>query len=184
MHMWQVPVAIIAVAWALAYFHAPALVWTVVAAAALFFFGYLGGTSPVVLALAAILLFIFALLLNPGPIRRMVLGVPLLDLFRRILPEMSDTEKEAIDAGTVWWDGELFSGKPNWKKLLAYPKPRLSAEEQAFLDGPVEQLCEMVNEWEITHELNDLPPEAWQFIKDQGFLGMIIPKDYGGKGFS
>ena len=113
-----------------------------------------------------------------------MLGGPLLDLFRRILPEMSSTEKEALDAGTVWWDGELFSGKPDWKKLLAYPKPTLSAEEQAFVDGPVEELCAMVNEWEITNDTHDLPPKAWQFIKDQGFLGMIIPKSFGGKGFS
>ena len=97
---------------------------------------------------------------------------------------MSSTEKEALDAGTVWWDGELFSGKPDWKKLLAYPKPTLSSEEQAFVDGPVEELCAMVNEWEITNDTHDLPPKAWQFIKDQGFLGMIIPKSFGGKGFS
>ena len=87
-------------------------------------------------------------------------------------------------SGTVWWDGELFSGNPDWKKLLAYPKPALSAEERAFLDGPVEELCAMLDDWEITNELHDLPPRAWQFIKDAGFLGMIIPKQYGGKGFS
>ena len=184
MHALMVCGAIVAMIWALAYFRAPALIWTALALAGLILGGYLGGTSPVVLALAAILLLIFALLLNPGPIRRAVLGAHLLDLFRGILPAMSSTEKEALDAGTVWWDGELFSGKPNWKKLLAYPKPTLSAEEQAFLDGPVEALCEMVNEWEITNDTYDLPPEAWQFIKDQGFLGMIIPKSFGGKGFS
>ncbi|MBM3344404.1 MAG: acyl-CoA dehydrogenase [Betaproteobacteria bacterium] len=176
--------AFIAVMWALAYFRAVAMVWTVLGAAALIAIGYVSATSIVVLTLAVIIFLIVALLLNPGPIRRAVLGGPLLDVFRKVLPEMSNTEKEAIEAGTVWWDGELFSGKPNWKKLLAYPKPRLSAEEQAFLDGPVEQLCAMVDEWEITHELHDLPREAWQFIKDQGFLGMIIPKEYGGKGFS
>ena len=81
-------------------------------------------------------------------------------------------------------DGELFSGKPDWKKMHAFPKPTLSAEEQAFLDGPVEELCTLVNEWEITNDLHDLPPRAWQFIKDNGFLGMIIPKEFGGKGFS
>ena len=105
-------------------------------------------------------------------------------IYRRILPDMSQTEKEAIDAGTVWWDGELFSGKPDWDRLLETPEPRLSAEEQAFLDGPVEELCAMCDDWEITHERQDLPPQVWQFIKDQGFLGMIIPKKYGGLGFS
>ena len=175
---------VIAVVWALAYFCAPAWLWTAAAATGLLALGISGCASPIVLVLACIITAILALLLNPSPIRRAVLGAPVLALFRKILPRMSSTEKEALDAGTVWWDGELFSGKPDWKKLQAYPKPTLSAEEQAFLDGPVEDLCDMVNEWEITNDLHDLPPQAWQFIKDQGFLGMIIPKEYGGKGFS
>ncbi|MDH5578341.1 MAG: acyl-CoA dehydrogenase, partial [Betaproteobacteria bacterium] len=104
--------------------------------------------------------------------------------YRRILPDMSPTEKEAIDAGTVWWDGDLFSGRPDWERLLATPAPKLSAEEQAFLDGPVEEACAMANDWEITHERLDLPPRLWQFLKDKGFFGMIIPKQYGGLGFS
>ena len=175
---------VLAVIWALAYFCASALVWTLIAAAGLLALGFSGSAPPVVLTLACIIFVILAVLLNPGPLRRAVLGKTLLELFRKILPQMSSTEKEALEAGTVWWDGDLFSGKPDWKKLHAYPKPVLSAEEQAFLDGPVEQLCAMVNEWEITNDLHDLPPQAWQFIKDQGFLGMIIPKEYGGKGFS
>ncbi len=176
--------SVIALAWALAYFCAPALLWTIVAGVGLLALYVTGCAQPVVLALACIIFAILALLLNPGPIRRAMLGTPLLDLFRKILPQMSSTEKEALDAGTVWWDGDLFSGKPDWKKLHAYPKPTLSAEEQAFLDGPVEELCTLVNEWEITNDLHDLPPQAWQYIKDQGFLGMIIPKAFGGKGFS
>jgi len=118
------------------------------------------------------------------PIRRAVVSNPLLGLFRRILPDMSPTEKEAIDAGSVWWDGDLFSGAPDWDKLLAFPEAQLSEEEQAFLDGPVDALCALCDDWEITHERQDLPPEVWQFIKAQGFLGMIIPKQYGGLGFS
>src|SRR3989454_1033127 len=117
-------------------------------------------------------------------IRRKLVTDRVLALYRRILPDMSQTEKEAIDAGTVWWDGDLFSGRPDFDKLLAVPEPRLSAEEQAFLDGPVEELCAMCDDWEITHELQDLPAHVWQFIKDKGFLGMIIPKKYGGLGFS
>ena len=175
---------VVAAIWILTYFCAPAWVWTVAVATGLLLLGWAGDTSPVVLTLACIIVVILALLLNPGPMRRALLGAPLLDVFRRILPQMSATEKEALDAGTVWWDGELFSGKPDWHKLRAYPKPTLSVEEQAFLDGPVEELCEMVNEWEITNHMYDLPPQAWQFIKDQGFLGMIIPKTFGGKGFS
>lgn len=175
---------VIVLVWALAYFCVPAWLWTVTAVAGLLALGFSGYASPLVMALAWIIFAIVALLLNPSPIRRAVLGKPLLGLFRKILPQMSSTEKEALEAGTVWWDGDLFSGKPDWKKLHAFPKPTLSAEEQAFLDGPVEELCTMLNEWEITNDLHDLTPQAWQFIKDQGFLGMIIPKKFGGKGFS
>ena len=116
--------------------------------------------------------------------RKQSISAPLLGWFRKVLPPLSDTEQEALDAGTVWWDGELFSGRPDWGKLHNFPTPRLSEEEQAFLDGPVEQLCQMTNEWEVTTELQDLPPQVWRFIKDNGFFGLIIPKEYGGKGFS
>ena len=130
------------------------------------------------------LLVLLIVVATVAPIRRRVFSDPLLAVYRRILPDMSQTEREAIDAGTVWWDGDLFSGKPDWDKLLAMPEAKLSAEEQAFLDGPCEELCAMTNDWEITHERYDLPPSVWQFIKDKGFLGMIIPKKYGGLGYS
>jgi len=133
---------------------------------------------------AAIALTVGAIVSVPSPLRRLLIGRPMLSVFRRILPQVSQTEREALEAGTVWWDGELFSGSPDWNKLLAYPKPRLSAEERAFIDGPLRELCEMLSDWQVTYEMTDLPPQVWQFIKDQGFLGMIIPKEYGGKGFS
>ncbi|PTR04593.1 acyl-CoA dehydrogenase [Nitrosomonas nitrosa] len=117
-------------------------------------------------------------------LRRHLFSKWILKFFRRILPQISQTEQEALDAGTVWWEGELFSGKPDWHKLLAYPKPVLSPEESAFLEGPTEQLCAMLDEWRITHEHYDLPPPVWQFIKENGFFGLIIPKEYGGCGFS
>ena len=115
--------------------------------------------------------------------RRRLFSAPLFDWFQRVLPPMSDTERDAIEAGTVWWDGELFSGRPNWDKLLAYPKAKLSEEEQAFIDGPTEELCAMVSDWEIGQQM-DLPAKAWEHIKQHGFFALIIPKEYGGKGFS
>ncbi|WP_025041459.1 acyl-CoA dehydrogenase [Nitrosospira briensis] len=135
-------------------------------------------------ALLTTLVLLIGVIFFVPPVRRALISNRLLKVFRKILPKVSQTEQEALDAGTVWWDGELFSGKPNWNKLLAYPKPRLSVEEKAFLAGPVEQLCAMLDEWHITRELYDLPPHVWQFIKDNHFFGMIIPKDYGGLGFS
>jgi len=100
------------------------------------------------------------------------------------MPPMSQTEREALEAGTVWWDGELFSGRPDWRRLLATPRPALTADEQRFLDQDTEELCAMATDWEAATVYRDLPPHVWQFIKDRGFLGMIIPKEYGGLGFS
>jgi acyl-CoA dehydrogenase len=117
-------------------------------------------------------------------LRRLLVSGPILNVFRKILPQVSQTEQEALDAGTVGWDGELFSGNPHWKQLLALPKTGLSDEEQSFLDNEVEQLCAMLDDWDITHKRQDLPPEVWQYIKDKGFFGMIIPKEYGGLEFS
>jgi len=116
--------------------------------------------------------------------RRRQISAPLLKIFAKVTPKLSETEQTALEAGTVGFEGELFSGKPDWHELLKQPKPELSVEEQAFLDGPVEELCGMIDDWQITHELADLPPEVWAFIKKNKFFGMIIPKSYGGLGFS
>ena len=115
--------------------------------------------------------------------RRSLFSAPLFAWFKRVLPPMSATERDAIEAGTVWWDGELFSGRPDWDTLLAYPKAQLTEEEQAFIDGPTEALCTMVSDWQIGQQM-DLPAEAWAHIKEHGFFALIIPKQYGGKGFS
>ena len=125
-----------------------------------------------------------AIPLNLTDWRRRSITTPLFHWFRKVLPPISDTEQEALDAGTVWWDGEIFSGLPDWNRLHSYPRPTLTVEEQAFLDGPVEELCRMTNEWQVTTELQDLPENVWDFIKGNGFFGLIIPKEYGGKGFS
>jgi acyl-CoA dehydrogenase len=116
--------------------------------------------------------------------RRDFISKPLFRWARGVLPQLSDTEREAIEAGEVWWDADLFSGNPDWTKLLNFPSARLSAEEQAFLDGPVEELCRMLDDWQITWDLRDLPPAVWEFLKAHKFFAMIIPTRYGGLGFS
>jgi len=177
-------VAVFAGAVALAYVNASALVWTGAIAVAL---GVAWGGSLLVpwLTLALTLAFIvLAIALNVPALRRKLISEGVLAGFRKVLPPMSQTEREAIEAGTVWWDGELFSGKPDWRKLLDVPQPALTAEEQSFLDNEVEELCGMTTEWETTQVYRDLPPRVWQFIKDKGFLGLGIPREYGGKGFS
>jgi acyl-CoA dehydrogenase len=124
------------------------------------------------------------LLLNVRPLRVRAVTRPFLRSYRRLLPPMSATEREALDAGTVWWDGELFTGGPDWHKLMSAKVPTLTAEEQAFLDGPCEELCAMLDDWDITHVRADLPPQVWSFIKSKGFFAMIIPRRYGGLEFS
>lgn len=109
---------------------------------------------------------------------------PVMRMMQQQLPPISKTEQDALDSGNVWWDSELFSGKPDWRHLRDLSTSKLSAEEQAFLDGPVEELCQRLDDWRITHELYDLPPDIWDFIRQNRFLGMIIPQEYGGLGFS
>ena len=176
--------AAIGVILVLAFHAASALAWSMVLGAGLLLLTGSGAMAGPVAGLVWIAFIAFALIANVKSLRRALVTASIFSLYKKILPQMSQTEQEALEAGTVWWDGELFTGRPDWNKLLAYPKPRLSAEEQAFIDGPTEALCAMVNEWEVSHEIYDLPPAVWQFIKDNGFLGMIIPKEYGGLGFS
>ena len=123
-------------------------------------------------------------ILHADELRREKLSKPLLDWVRGRLPTLSDTEQEALRSGSVDWDGELFSGQPDWSRLLDAKPAHLSSEEQAFLDGPVGNLCAMLDDWKITHEDYDLPDKVWTFIRENGFFGLMIPKDQGGKGFS
>ncbi|GDX06227.1 acyl-CoA dehydrogenase FadE [Buttiauxella sp. A111] len=118
------------------------------------------------------------------PMRKSLISAPVFRSFRKVMPPMSRTEKEAIDAGTTWWEGDLFRGKPDWEKLHNYPQPKLTEEEQAFIDGPVEEACRMANDFQITHEMADLPPELWAYLKEHRFFAMIIKKEYGGLEFS
>ncbi|MBI2354046.1 MAG: acyl-CoA dehydrogenase [Deltaproteobacteria bacterium] len=175
---------LIIICWVLAYFRAGRWTWTVTLALALALWGAATPAGMAASPLAWSLFLPLALILNCAPLRRNILIRPAFSLFKRMLPPLSATEREALEAGTVGWDGELFSGDPNWQKLLAQPAARLTAEEQAFLDGPVERLCAMLDEWRIIEHDKDLPPEVWRFIREERFFGMNIPRAYGGLGFS
>jgi len=122
--------------------------------------------------------------LNLETFRRTRITTPLFNIYKTMVPSLSDTEREALEAGTIGWDGELFTGHPDWNQWLSIPKPELTEAEQAFLDGPCDTLCEKLNDWEIVYERGDLPPDIWKFIKDKKFFAMIIPEEYGGLGFS
>ncbi len=135
-------------------------------------------------ALVPWLLFAPIAALNVRALRISLVSRPFLRVYRRMLPAMSTTEREALEAGTVWWDGDLFTGNPRWERLMQAKAPALTAEEQAFLDGPCEELCRMADDWDITHRRGDLPPEMWAMLKTRGFFAMIIPKEFGGLGYS
>ncbi len=171
----------LALFWALAYFAAPLWLWTLAAAVTLWADGFICHSEHIP---AWIAFLVIAVPLNVRPLRRMLVTDHLLGWFRKVLPPISETERIAIDAGNTWWDADLFTGRPDWNKLLATPAAKLTDEEQAFLDGPVQEFCRSLDDWHITHDLFDLPPQAWEQIRKHRFFGMIIPKQYGGLGFS
>jgi acyl-CoA dehydrogenase len=142
------------------------------------------GSAPMWWKVAVSVPFALLLLFNVRALRIRLLTRPFMKKYLKLLPAMSATEREALAAGTVWWDGELFTGGPNWQKLMSAKPPVLTPAEQAFLDGPCEQLCAMLDDWDITHRRADMPAAVWSFIKSQGFFAMIIPRRYGGLEFS
>lgn len=168
-------IAIVCLA-ALAFFSAPLWLWVAVGV-----FGLLTGVFTWWFALPWLAV---CALLGMASLRMKFVSRPAFKLFKNILPPLSATEQAAIDAGTVWWDAEIFNGKPDWRKLSGYRDPELTEEEQSFIDNETEILCQMLNDWRFTHHDKDLPPEVWQYVKDQGFIAMIIDKKYGGKQFS
>lgn len=181
---WLWLVAFLGVVSTLAYQRAALSIWTIAVALYLVFLTLLSDTAFWILSLYWIIFAILVVPLYVKNLRYRLITRPILNFYRKNMPTMSSTESEALAAGTVGWEGELFNGNPNWQKLLAHPKPTLTAEEQDFIEGPVKTLCGMINDWDITHNLADLPPEMWQFLKDEGFFALIIPKKYGGKAFS
>ena len=173
-------IATVIVAAALIYKRASLLLFSVGMVAMFAIGNVLEIVGPVLWTILAVIL----VPLNLAPVRLNLLTKPILKAYRKVMPEMSDTERDALEAGTVWWDGDLFSGDPDWKKLLDVPKAELTAEEQEFLDGPCEEVCKMLDDWEVTHELTDMPEYVWQYLKEKKFFAMIIKKEYGGLEFS
>lgn len=172
---WISVLGVILLAVILGFFAAPLIVWSILILAVV----YGAGAS------AAVLLAAFAVLLvfNLPPLRRNLISRGIMAAMKKILPKISETERTALEAGVVWSEAELFSGRPDFKKVMDQPYPQLSAEEKAFMEGPVSELCSMVNDWEIFKN-REIPENVMNFIKQKGFLGMIIPKEYGGLGFS
>ena len=157
--------------------------WVLATALLLAAWGRAGGAFHPLFIGVCLLAGALALITARTPLRRALLSPSLMRLMARVLPRLGDTERIALDAGTVWWDGELFSGRPRWQKLLDFECRPLDAREQAFLDGPVDALCRLLDDWRIQQD-RDLPPAVWAFLKRERFFGMIIPPDFGGLGFS
>ena len=167
----------------LAFARTRAVIW-LAAITAWLVVGLLAGAGWLATIILALLFLAPAAIIATPALRTRHISARLLPIFRAIMPKMSDTERSAIDAGTVWWDAELFSGAPNFTSLLNTKIQGLSAEEQAFLDNETEELCNLSSDWESTQIWQDLPPQAWAYAKQKGFLGLIIPRKYGGKQFS
>ncbi|ENW07501.1 acyl-CoA dehydrogenase [Acinetobacter beijerinckii] len=169
------------VLWAVFYFELNRTIGSIVSIGIAVLCGIL--ITPWSLLIGIPIILMSVVLLIPA-LREALISKPAFNILSKAMPSMSTTEREALEAGTSWWEKELFMGAPDWEKFDQYPYPKLSSEEQSFIDNEVQQLCAMLDEWKIHHHDKDLPPEVWQFIKDKGFLGLIIPKSFGGKEFS
>jgi acyl-CoA dehydrogenase len=173
----------LAAAWVLAYAGASLLVWTAVYAVgygALLATGAIAAIGGVVLALPLLAMVFFNLI----PLRRALVTRPVMAVFKKVLPELSSTEREALEAGEPWWEAEMFRGRPNWQQLLDFKYTPLTPEEQSFLDHECEELCKLMDDWKADFEDKDLPPEVWAYIKEKKFFAMLIKKEFGGLGFS
>jgi acyl-CoA dehydrogenase len=181
---WLLLLLLLGISLVCAFYGTRLLLWTAAMAAGIFVFALSGSIPLISLIVVTAVFAAIAIPLNFKPWRQQLISAPFLKQFRRMLPRMSETEQVALDAGTVGWEGELFAGRPDWQILKNQPHLGLTVEEQAFVDGPAEELCDMLNQWEITHKDADLDSKTWEFIKRNRFFGMIIPKEYGGLGFS
>ena len=183
---WLVLVLAIVAIFALAMWRARLVVWGTAAALTAVIYWVLTPTGQHLSFLPVLLMAIPAaafFALNVDKVRQAVIG-PIFAIIQKSLPTVSDTESQALEAGTVGWDGELFSGTPDWRKLKDVPPIQPTAEERAFLDGPTTELCKMLDDWEIRHHDREIPERIWRFVSEHGYLGMLISKEHGGLGFS
>lgn len=169
---------------ALAYIQAPVILWTLSLGLVLILLSLFGSIGPIMLSILWGTYLLAAIFANVKKIRQQLFTKPFIKILKQRMPSMSETEREALEAGNVWWEKDLFCGRPEWKKFLAMPAPTLSKEEQQFIDNQVEVLCSKLNDWEIVHRDQDLPSNVWAYLKQERFFGLVIPKEYGGHGFS
>ncbi len=169
--------------WVLAFVGVPFMVAVAAAWICLGIVLFTGLIGPVAALIVAALLLPAAIAVIP-PLRRRLVGERMLRRFARVLPPMTGTEREALEAGDVWWEGELFRGRPDWKRLQQIRITELDERERDFLDNQVSRLCAMLDEDHIVREQRDLPPEVWAFLKQERFFSLIIPREHGGLGFS
>lgn len=168
----------------LACIQASIILWTTIIGVALILISIFGHLGFIGLSIFWLLFLAAALFANLKNVRQKYFTKPVVHKLQKRMPSISETEREAIEAGDVWWEKDLFCGRPQWKKFLGLPQPRLSEEEQDFLDNQVETLCSMLNDWQIVNNDRDMPEEVWNYLKKEKFFGMIIPKEYGGRAFS
>ncbi len=176
--------ALLVVALGCAYFKTSIIVWSAATAAVLLGFSIAGQPGWILLTLSWLLFLAVAIPLNHRPWRREFITAPILKGFEKMTPQISETERIALEAGSVGFEGELFTGNPRWSRFIKKPLHELSTEEQAFLEGPVEELCGMIDDWEFSHYRAGVSDEAWDHLRKNKYFGMIIPKEYGGLGFS
>jgi len=175
---------VLAVVILLAYWQFSVLVWTIVTPIMLMLVTLFGHASWIFLLSAWVIFLGAAVFANLISLRQRYFTTPLIRVLKKRLPSISHTEREAIEAGNVWWEKDLFCGRPQWKQFLALPAPQLTKEEQAFLDSQVEVLCNMLDDWDIVNNKHDLPAQVWDYLKKERFFGLVIAKEYGGRGFS
>jgi alkylation response protein AidB-like acyl-CoA dehydrogenase len=183
--MWLLELVILlCVVWYALFSRLAPLAWVLLVGIVLLGETVLGGMPTWLFILCWALYAIIAIFAVIKPLRMVAFTLPFLSRFRKVLPAMSNTEREALEAGDVWWEGDLFAGRPNWTKLHAIPKPSLTQDEQDFINNETETLCSLLDDWKIMNEDRDLSKAAWDYLKQQGFFGLVIDKSYGGKGFS